>query len=453
MAESSQAHLTNERRDQEERLRSLVKERPQNGKAMARLACLLAERANVLSNTNSPASKELKTEALEWAHRSIDVSPERPFGYLSMSLLEEDFSKRMHFLRKAIHHCQESDTHSFVKLSLMIRLLRDPRVYEKRNLSGKIGRASPQHPSRRPMDQGEELLYKQIKDGLDKFWTAKTQSKNSVEEIALAEYRLGLFFRKRLPVNISQERAKSHLLRAVEHLPANHENVALCHFWLGTLSHMKLDRCPAAYVINLYSTFAETFDKLLVEKLEYQTPDLLRKLVEKCTPNRRFNDGLDLGCGTGISGMAFRDLVHGKLFGIDLSPAMIAKARKRRCYDSLEVHDVVAFLGKQEASQFDFVCACDVLVYLGDLKDVMIGVYQVLSPRGIFAFSTELLEGGEDGDDYILHECARFSHSRFYIEGLAKEARFEIVRLEVSTLRKNQGKDVVGLLVVVQKVD
>ena len=48
---------------------------------------------------------------------------------------------------------------------------------------------------------------------------------------------------------------------------------------------------------------------------------------------------LDLGCGTGLSGAAFKDRA-GHLTGIDLSPAMIEKARSRGIYDSLAVADI-----------------------------------------------------------------------------------------------------------------
>ena len=49
---------------------------------------------------------------------------------------------------------------------------------------------------------------------------------------------------------------------------------------------------------------------------------------------------LDLGCGTGLSGAAFKDLAA-KLHGVDLSPAMIEKSRAREIYDRLSEDDVV----------------------------------------------------------------------------------------------------------------
>ena len=48
----------------------------------------------------------------------------------------------------------------------------------------------------------------------------------------------------------------------------------------------------------------------------------------------RFGTMLDLGCGTGLAGEAFRPHVDW-LEGVDLSPGMIAQARKKTIYDRL----------------------------------------------------------------------------------------------------------------------
>jgi predicted TPR repeat methyltransferase len=163
------------------------------------------------------------------------------------------------------------------------------------------------------------------------------------------------------------------------------------------------------------------------------------------------NHALDLGCGTGLSGMAFRDSVKGNFVGIDLSPEMIAKARKRGCYDSLEIGDVASCLKRKDESYFDFVCACDVLVYLGDLREVMIEAQRVLRPGGLFAFSVELLENNVLFENYSLHACARFSHSSRYLLQLARETGFDVQRRKKCPLRKNQGKEVQGLLLIFRK--
>uniref|UniRef100_A0A7S3KWB0 Methyltransferase type 12 domain-containing protein n=1 Tax=Amphora coffeiformis TaxID=265554 RepID=A0A7S3KWB0_9STRA len=455
---------------EEEPLRTLIEHRPKNGRAMAMLACLLEKQAKrkdgvVDEDPHCITAAILRQEALEWAHRSVQVAPEKPFGYMALSVLEDDYTKRIHALRKALRY-QTFDDSSFARLSLLIRLLLEPKQHEARQVAGKIGKASKIHPSKRILSIEEENLYARIAKGLDGFWTQKSESLDvNVQDIALQEYRLGLFFRKRFPLETNQLRAKRHFQKAIEILPEHHDSLAAAEFWLGTLGDGKsVDRCPASYIVNLYSTFANNFDDLLLDKLKYQTPTVLRKLLDDCLishdrhHDQQFARGLDLGCGTGLSGLAFRDKIQGALIGVDLSPEMIAKAKERQCYDVLQVGDVTTFLTSQpkEALPFDLIFACDVFVYLGDLSRIFASVHNTLSKNGIFAFSTELLEDKHDGtDDYILHPCARFAHSRNYIERLANSTimPFNIIKLLTRSIRKNQGKDVIGLLAILEKID
>ena len=56
-------------------------------------------------------------------------------------------------------------------------------------------------------------------------------------------------------------------------------------------------------VRELFDDYADTFDDDLVNGLRYDVPNLLRKQI----PDAHFKRCLDLGCGTGLSGVAFRD--------------------------------------------------------------------------------------------------------------------------------------------------
>ena len=53
--------------------------------------------------------------------------------------------------------------------------------------------------------------------------------------------------------------------------------------------------------------------------------------------------------------------------GVDLSPAMIAKARERGIYDELVAGDAAALLERERERIFDLIVAADSLVYIGDL--------------------------------------------------------------------------------------
>ena len=72
---------------------------------------------------------------------------------------------------------------------------------------------------------------------------------------------------------------------------------------------------------------AESFDRDLIERLEYKGPELLKAALAP-TPKEPDLAILDLGCGTGLCGLQFRDWTK-SLTGIDVSGKMLAKARER----------------------------------------------------------------------------------------------------------------------------
>src|SRR5207253_10856196 len=63
---------------------------------------------------------------------------------------------------------------------------------------------------------------------------------------------------------------------------------------------------PPAYVAGAFDGYADGFEKHLIEELNYRAPPLLRGAIDRVRPNGQF-DVLDLGCGTGLIGAAFKD--------------------------------------------------------------------------------------------------------------------------------------------------
>ncbi|MGE3332291.1 MAG: methyltransferase [Rhodospirillaceae bacterium] len=198
---------------------------------------------------------------------------------------------------------------------------------------------------------------------------------------------------------------------------------------------------PAAYVSRLFDEYAPRFDAALTERLGYQGPALLKAAVTRVWP-RPFSRVFDLGCGTGLSGAAFRD-VAAWLGGVDLSPAMVRKAEAKKIYDHLEAGDMGTALATLNAP-CELILAADVLVYVGDLAPLFAIVRNALVPGGIFAFTVQRADSG----DYALGREQRYSHSRVYIERCAEAADFEIAVLEDVVTRQEAGKDVPGLLAV-----
>ena len=86
---------------------------------------------------------------------------------------------------------------------------------------------------------------------------------------------------------------------------------------------------PRAYVTRLFDDYAPRFEAHLVGALAYRGPALLIEALDAVAPGRRFASALDVGCGAGLMGVAIRDRVV-RLEGVDLAPAMVAKAGAAR---------------------------------------------------------------------------------------------------------------------------
>src|SRR5262245_35627102 len=107
----------------------------------------------------------------------------------------------------------------------------------------------------------------------------------------------------------------------------------------------------ATYVRRLFDQQAASFDETLTERLDYRGPEILLEAVRGIAgPSLRIGSMLDLGCGTGLGGAAFRPHVDW-LVGVDLSPAMIARAREKGLYDRLAVNDLRRFLDAEADAQ------------------------------------------------------------------------------------------------------
>jgi predicted TPR repeat methyltransferase len=204
---------------------------------------------------------------------------------------------------------------------------------------------------------------------------------------------------------------------------------------------------PPGLMTTLFDRHADSFDEHLLENLQYRVPALLQEAVV-AAGGRRDLDVLDLGCGTGLCGVLFRPMAR-KLIGVDLSPAMLAKARERNIYDGLEVAEVTAAL-RGAPSRFDLLVAGDVLCYIGDLSAVFDAASMSLRPGGLFAFSVET----HSGTGWLLRPTRRYAHATGYVRQAANAAGFECVSLsETAALRKEAGNDVPGLIVVLRARD
>jgi predicted TPR repeat methyltransferase len=205
--------------------------------------------------------------------------------------------------------------------------------------------------------------------------------------------------------------------------------------------NQKTPRLPQNFVRHLFDQFSADYDERMIGRLGYAAPSILRDLgAMYWGPKPKPRATLDLGCGTGLSGRAFADVAE-PLTGVDLSPKMLAAARKTGHYGQLIEADLEPWLASAAPRQFATVVAADVLGYLGDLTATMAGVAHVIRPDGEFLFTVELGEG----TDFALGERRRYRHSEAYLRRLAAEHGFEIASLIAATLRHDAGVPVEGL--------
>jgi predicted TPR repeat methyltransferase len=204
-------------------------------------------------------------------------------------------------------------------------------------------------------------------------------------------------------------------------------------------------RAPGDYIVSLYDSFADSFDEKLVGELNYRIPDRLVAFIRPHLPPDAALDILDLGCGTGLSGVPLKALAK-RLVGVDLSPRMIEKARARALYDALAVGEVLDYLGSH-AAEFDLVTAADVVIYFGDLAPLFAGAAEALRPGGWFVLSAESCAGS----GWTLLPSGRFAHSQPYLESLAPPAF--ALRASMPTHIRFEGKaEVPGAICLYQKI-
>jgi predicted TPR repeat methyltransferase len=217
------------------------------------------------------------------------------------------------------------------------------------------------------------------------------------------------------------------------------------------------DPAPAMsepYLRRLFGQYAAHYDAALTERLNYRGPALLRDTVERAlTRNGRaphFAAVLDLGCGTGLAGAAFRPIAS-QLVGVDLSEAMIARAQDKAIYDRLVCGTVSEFLADEASlkAKYDLVLAADVFVYVNELGSILANIARVLASGGVVAFTVET--HSEAG--VALLPTLRFAHGEAYLREAVTAAGLQLRILESAAIRTEKGAPIAGLVIVASASD
>lgn len=201
---------------------------------------------------------------------------------------------------------------------------------------------------------------------------------------------------------------------------------------------------PLAHVRDLFDNYAGSFESSLVKDLHYQVPARLADNLQATAGERFFEAGLDLGCGTGLAGQAFRGRV-GHLTGVDLSANMLALAAAKGLYDELHCAAISDFLAEAPGG-YDLVLATDVLVYLGELSEFFRLLAPALNVGGLLLFSVESCPAG-----YCLRRSGRYAHAPDYIARLLADWGLALVHCQATGIRQERGEWIPGELYIVQR--
>ncbi len=269
---------------------------------------------------------------------------------------------------------------------------------------------------------------------------AKSSYQKAIEirpDYASPHLNIGICFQK---ANQFEE-AEKHYIKVLD-LHPDHE---IAKFMLQSIKgDVTPDAAPVEHVRNIFDQCAQNFEAILVEGLEYKTPELLFNLVR----NHLSKDMtiLDLGCGTGLGAQLYRPFAK-SLTGVDVSEKMLEKADEKKIYDRLEVFDALkdwAF-----PTKFDLIYSSDVFVYFGNLDTIFKSASSYLSDGGIIAFSLEKLEGITG--DYKLYPSGRYAHSKEYIQNCLKKHGLKLIKASHADIRNQSGDPVKGLLIAAVK--
>jgi len=219
-------------------------------------------------------------------------------------------------------------------------------------------------------------------------------------------------------------------------------------------------QAPEAYVKVLFDGYAHRFDQHITS-LGYRVPGLVRAAVLRHAPAGSGPAGsgpagkglagrgavLDLGCGTGLAAVAMSGLPLGPWHGVDLSPAMLARAAATGLYERLLEADLVVGLA-QPGPQYQLIVAADVLCYFGTLEPVLAAARGRLAADGIMVLSLEALPEPAIEPGWRLGPLGRYAHAPATLVAAATAAGLVVRALDHETLRWEGDVPVAGLLAV-----
>jgi predicted TPR repeat methyltransferase len=138
----------------------------------------------------------------------------------------------------------------------------------------------------------------------------------------------------------------------------------------------------------LYRDWAKTYDRTMLDGLQYQSPMLIADRLAVLLPERD-REVLDIGCGTGLAGRALAARGFSVIDGIDISPEMMAVAGEQGSYRALVCADLNAPLPWADGAYQGAIC-CGTFTSGHVRANCLNEIVRVLAAGAPFAFTVKL---------------------------------------------------------------
>lgn len=206
-------------------------------------------------------------------------------------------------------------------------------------------------------------------------------------------------------------------------------------------------RADVRYLREHFDRYAPKFEAHLSRELDYCAPQALAKALTPwlASRGRGATDIVDIGCGTGLCA-AHLGLWAGTMVGVDISSGMLLEAERSGRYDKLEESEVQLWL-EQHPRSTDVVVAGDVLIYFGDVTDLVAAMAEAIRPDGRVAVSIETIEDVP----FRLGPGGRWAHSLQHVKRAFALAGLTDAEITSFDLRLEHGAAVEGATVVARR--
>jgi len=146
---------------------------------------------------------------------------------------------------------------------------------------------------------------------------------------------------------------------------------------------------------QLYDAWASSYDKEVADN-GYVTPGRCAAALHAIMPDPTLPI-LDFGCGTGLSGLAFRLAGFTTIDGLDLSMAMLKQATTKKLYRSVSLIEEGA-IPKHQPGDYAAIAAVGVIGAGAAPLSVFDTLMNGLAPGGylVFSFNDRALEDPEN---------------------------------------------------------